>query len=106
MSKKKRRVLRNNIQVMHDILKLLESGKSTKSHIFYKLNVTYKSSTRFFEKLNSIGLIEFRNANEDELCIDGRSKWYIEITDKGRMFLWEIDKLDRKYDGILLGEKK
>ena len=99
------RKINNNVEYMHDILYQLYSGKNTRRKTFNNLNIRYSTFKRYLAKLMLYGLVKERKATVKELRIDKRSRRYIEITDKGRMFLSEIKKLDKKYDGILLGER-
>ena len=101
-----KRIRRNRIKIRYEILKMLAYNKSTKSQIHYNIHIRYKILTGYLNLLNKYGFIVKRRAYADELRVDKRSRNYIEITDKGRMFLYEIEKLDKKYDGILLGEWK
>jgi len=97
---------RNTIKIIYDVLKMLVYNKSTKSRINYNMHIRYKRLKRYLYALNKYGFIIIRNANEDELRVDKRSRKYIEITDKGREFLSDLEELNKKYDGVLLGEKK
>ena len=106
MNEKEKRRVRNNTRILFDILNVLDSGKNTKSSLHYNTKLSYNALIPYLKRLKKCGFIYSRIANEDELRRDKRSKKFIEITDKGRMFLREIEKLDRKYDWILLGERK
>ena len=98
------RRLRDRVRIIYDTLKLAEAGKNTKSGIYYGQSLSYKNLTPILETLLQCGLIERRSATEDELRRDGRSKWFIELTEEGKQFLRDFEALDRKYSGILLGE--
>ena len=96
--------VRGRFRLLYDILKGVEEGKNTKSRIFYSKGFCYNQLTPLLGILMKEKLIDNRDATEEELRRDGRSKWFIELTEEGRRFLREVEALDRKYSGILLGE--
>ena len=93
---------RNRFRMSYDVLKALVEGYNTKSKLYYSQNLSYKVLTPLLTHLIGMGLISSRDATEDEIRRDKRSKWYLQITKEGRLFLKEIDALDKRYDGILL----
>jgi len=91
--------------ILYDVLKLIDSGENTLSSICYKISIRYISLKSYINILKGFGFIEFRSASEDELRKDARSKWFIGLTNKGKLFIRDIEVFDEKYDGFLLGER-
>ena len=94
--------VRGRFRRLYDILKVVEGGKNTKSRIYYSKNFCYKQLTPLLGVLMKEKLIDKRDASEEELRRDGRSKQFIELTDEGRRFLRDVEALDKKYSGLLL----
>jgi len=95
---------RTRFKMYYDIVKAVQGGCNTKSKIYYSNRFSYPLLTPLLDTLTDMGLITSRDASEDEYRRDKRSKWYLLITEKGQRFLREVEALDKRYDGILLGE--
>ena len=93
---------RSRFDILYEAIKALSEGCNTKSKLYYNLHTSYKVLTPILGKLIDQGLIMNRKATSEELRRDKRSKWYLQITKEGRLFLKEIDALNKRYDGILL----
>ena len=95
---------RTRFRMIYDVVKDVYCGCNTKSKLYYSQRLSYKVLTPLLDHLIGMGLISSRDATDVEYRRDRRSKWYLQITDEGRLFLKEIEALDKRYDGILLGE--
>ncbi len=77
---------RSNIDIVGDILRSLRmaQGQLKPTHVMYKANLSHKLLKEYLDDLMEKGLIEEGN-------YEGRRM--IRITDKGREFLGQFDKL-------------
>ena len=95
---------RTRFKMYYDVVKAIQGGSITKSKIYYSNRFSYPLLTPLLKTLTGMGLIVSRDASEVEYRRDKRSKWYLTLTEKGLGFLREVEALDKRYDGILLGE--
>lgn len=102
--KRRPRVMRSQGRIICDTLKALRGGVNTQSKLLYGQPISYKTLKPYLKALEDAGLILRRDASDDELCRDSRSKWYIEITEEGRGFIRDLEALDKRSGGLLLGK--
>ena len=74
---------RNDIEIMAEMLTLAQE-EVKKTHLMYKTNISYNQLMYYIGFLVEKGLIDERDG--------GQSNIYL-ITDKGRVFLNDIEKL-------------
>jgi len=91
-------------RIICDILKALRAGTNTQSKLFRCQQIKYTSLKPVLDDLIDAGLMLRRDASETELRREGRTKWYLEITGEGRRFIRDLEALDKRCGGLLLGK--
>jgi predicted transcriptional regulator len=83
---------RSKGRIFADILRAVqEDGKAITTHILYKSNLSHDRLTKYLQNLEDGGLLK----RSEE-----RDKTYYEITDKGKHFLSEFQRMEAFVSGF------
>ena len=83
---------RSKGRIFADILRAVqEEGKAITTHILYRSNLSHDRLTKYLQNLEERGLLK----RSEE-----RDKTFYEITDKGRQFLTEFQRMEAFVSGF------
>jgi predicted transcriptional regulator len=83
---------RSKGRIFADILRAVQDdGKAITTHILYKSNLSHDRLTKYLQNLEEGGLLKRSEEND---------KTYYEITDKGKHFLSEFQRMEAFVSGF------